>query len=263
MLESQNVASLAKHFAAATSRTVHCAVLQETCVDKTHIDTTKARFTGAGWDSDVSVPCPDTAKPTAGVATAVKHHGHCSQPHTHAVAFTKALSTGRIRITVCNCGGDEAFYVCNLYGCTNGENCTKAAAITNELIKAADDEFQHLPPLPKILCGDINATAAQLPALRQLFSEGWTDLGEHADWWGGTPGENTCHTHAKAKPTRIDGIVANTWMLPLIQGVRVFKDEHIPTHAVFEMSLSKQERNDETTHLRTLPTLRPRFDKLM
>ena len=83
LLESQNVASLAKHFAAATSRTVHCAALQETCVDKAHIDTTKARFTGAGWDRDVSVPCPDTAKPTAGVATAVKHHGHCSQPHTH------------------------------------------------------------------------------------------------------------------------------------------------------------------------------------
>ena len=88
-------------------------------------------------------------------------------------------------------------------------------------------------------------------------------MGANADWWGGTPEENTCHAHNKAKPSRIDGIVANMWMVPLIHEVKVNKDEHIPSHSIFQMTACNEKRDDERKHLRKSAKLKSRFDKLM
>ena len=94
-----------------------------------------------------------------------------------------------------------------------------------------------------------------------MDDELWEEVGSVAGWWGGTPNETTCRTRAGAKPTRIDGILANLWALPYIKAFRVYKDEQIPTHSVIEMALTSENVQEERTYVKTLPSLKALFDK--
>ena len=55
----------------------------------------------------------------------------------------------------------------NANGYTNGDICDDAAALTGALFSAACDDCSCLPPLPKIIVGDINASTDRLPSLKK------------------------------------------------------------------------------------------------
>ena len=93
--------------------------------------------------------------------------------------------------------------------------------------------------------------------------EGWIDIGANADGWGGVPNQNTCHTHAKAKQSRIDGIIVDDAMLQMIKNVDPIWNNDIPTHGIVEMTLESSTRDDEMTQLRKLPTLNGKFDEFI
>ena len=80
---------------------------------------------------------------------------------------------------------------------------------------------------------------------------------------GGTPDEPTCKTRAGAKATRIDAVLANQWAVPYINQFRVYKDEQIPTHAVLELTLENKNEQEESTYVRTLPSLQKLFAEEM
>ena len=127
--------------------------------------------------------------------------------------------------------GRRAAYVINLYGWTNGHSCELAAQRTNSLVIAAMGEFVHLPPLPRVMCCDLNANTTDVPAILDLLNNGWIAVGAHADIWGGTPCAPTCQApNNKWPPTRRDFVFADAAFVTYIQDFNVFWTE---TYAVY------------------------------
>ena len=58
-------------------------------------------------------------------------------------------------------------------------------------------------------------------------------------------------------------MLANQWAVPYINHFRVYKDEQIPTHAVLELTLENKNEQEESTYVRTLPSLQKLFDEEM
>ena len=89
------------------------------------------------------------------------------EKHTTPITqlYKDACATGRLRITSCNIEGRCLVYVINIYGWSNGHHCTVAASRTNALVIAAKAELRAQSPPPSLISGDINAEAADLPAL--------------------------------------------------------------------------------------------------
>ena len=107
---------------------------------------------------------------------------------------------------------------------------------------------------------DFNITPLGLDTFEKMFEdELWEDLGHVAGWWGGVPDEPTCQTRAGAKATRIDGVLANMWAVPYVKSVRVFKEEMVPTHSVFEVVLTSLNQQTENTYIKSLPSLKQFF----
>ena len=60
------------------------------------------------------------------------------------------------------------------------------------------------------MLGDFNAEPNSLDLAKEMIEDQqWVDVGERAEWWGGTANQKTCQTRPQAKPTRIDGILAS------------------------------------------------------
>ena len=89
-----------------------------------------------------------------------------------------------------------------------------------------------------------------------IWEDEWIDAGHCADWWGGVKDAPTCHQRAVAKETRIDGILANMWALPMIRDFKVTKNEDVPTHAVIELTLEEKEDIEARSFVKTLPSLK-------
>ncbi len=49
--------------------------------------------------------------------------------------------------------------------------------------------------------------------------------------------EPTCHARARAKPSRIDGVIANRYAVPMIKKYQIEKDINFPTHSVAKVHL--------------------------
>ena len=60
----------------------------------------------------------------------------------------------------------------------------------------------------------------------------------------------------KAKPTRIDGVVANKAAASLIEGFEVEKDEAITTHDVLKLKLKMKAAREEKTYAAPLTLLK-------
>ena len=88
------------------------------------------------------------------------------------------------------------------------------------------------------MAGDFNADRANLPLLKTMCqTDGWTDLGEQAQIWGGIPSEHTCLGHNAKDYTRNDYALANSHCLPLVKGVRVLHHEGFQVHSVLQFKL--------------------------
>ena len=112
------------------------------------------------------------------------------------------------------------------------------ADATNALLKTAHQELDAQPKGPKLVVGDLNADPGNLPFLQTMCQvDGWTDLGEQAQIWGGTPSEYTCLGHNAKNPTRNDYMIANPDCLPLVKGFRVLHQEGLQVHSVLQVKL--------------------------
>merc|ERR1712015_387811 len=104
--------------------------------------------------------------------------------------------------------------------------------------------------------GDFNARPNSLgPVCDLVREEQWADLGHRANWWGGTPDRWTCHAKAEAKRSRIDGIVAESEALVSVASFNVEKREHIPTHCVLKLQLTRNAVKEKRTFLQKLGSL--------
>ena len=66
-------------------------------------------------------------------------------------------------------------------------------------------------------------------------TDGWTDIGEKAQTWGGVSAEHTCLGHNAKQPTRNDYIIVNDVGLPLVKGFRVLHHEGFLVHSVLQI----------------------------
>ena len=71
----------------------------------------------------------------------------------------------------------------------------------------------------------------------------------------------TCQTRPTAKPTRIDGILANKTALTCNSGFQGIKDERIPTHAVLQIKLDRENLNESIMYAESLPSLKSLVDQ--
>ena len=55
---------------------------------------------------------------------------------------------------------------------------------------------------------------------------------------GGKASEPTCHTNATAKETRRDYAIANAYLIPCVEGVRVHSSDEFPTHRPLQVKLA-------------------------
>ena len=202
LLYSQNCTSRLKHKNIMFDNKVHVAAHQEISLDDKLIPATKAIFVEKGWDSHISTSCPESTKPNAGVATLVKHPGTATEIQHRTADFNEVCKSRRVNITLCTVNACFSFYLCNVYGCTNGHECKPTASRTNSIFIALNRELALLPPLPACIVGDINAETQDIDELTDMLQQGWTDLGRHADWWGANrpKSEPTC----RALTTRED-----------------------------------------------------------
>ena len=78
--------------------------------------------------------------------------------------------------------------------------------------------------MPILIQGDSNRVPKNLSTIKTLIvEEAWVDLSAVASWWGGKDEEETRQAHPKAKATRIDGVVANLFALPMVKKSRSSK----------------------------------------
>ena len=50
----------------------------------------------------------------------------------------------------------------------------------------------HLPPLPAMIVGDLNADLSDLSAIEDLFGKSWMDIGGNSGFCGGIDAQNPC-----------------------------------------------------------------------
>ena len=89
------------------------------------------------------------------------------------------------------------------------------------------------------------------------------DVGEVADWWGEKPRGPTCRSGSKARPTRIDGILANPLALISIHDFEVERHEMITTHSFLRIEVSKKELKEERQCVRKVGSLKQLFENKM
>ena len=128
--------------------------------------------------------------------------------------------------------------------------------ITEAIIEAIKGEIESEYHKPTLIMGDFNAIPGSLQAVRSsLDEEQWISIDANAAWRGAENSMPTCQTRPTAKPTRIDGILANKTALPWISGFQVIKDERIPTHVVLQFNLDRENLNESRRYEKSLPSL--------
>ena len=108
--------------------------------------------------------------------------------------------------------------IATFYGWTSSDATKDRLARTSALMGAIAAELVEWPGLPCVVLGDLNATAAKVPLLWSLLSEGaWHEVGLHASAWGAVDSAPTAKAHNSTVPTRLDHMFVNDFALPLIQ----------------------------------------------
>ena len=170
-------------------------------------------------------PCDEsTKKPNAGVGVMIDDKQDCKiiDAKVHTEDFKKACNSGRAAIYEMDLGWESNMLVFEIYGVAGGSKAARAAteAILDAIVKEKDKHTY----MPTMILGDFNAEPDSLKAIQELIvEEQWTDVGRHASRWGGEDAQMTCKTRPKAKPSRIDGVVANKAAMTWIAGFDVAK----------------------------------------
>jgi len=164
--------------------------------------------------------------------------------------YLDAEKTGRCKIFCVDIAGHTL--VCAVvYGWTGGTKGSKEAERTDDILTIIRMQFLLMEEGPKLICGDFNATADALPTLdAMLKEEGWTDAGSDQKICKDSPGQNTCHTNALAKESRISLFISNRWLTPAIRHFSVEQNASYPTHKPIRIQVATSELKIVTNQLR-------------
>ena len=131
----------------------------------------------------------------------------------------KAWAAGRADKYELNLEGKENIVVYVPYGKSGGAKADRE--ITDAIVEAIKAEIESEFHRPTLIMGDFNAVPGSLRSVKDMLDTNqWIDVGACASWWGGEDESPTCQTRPQAKPTRIDGVLANNMAIPLIRGFR-------------------------------------------
>ena len=174
--------------------------------------------------------------------------------------LNKAMEKGRVGKYIMDVGWDANYTVYPLYGMSGGTK--QATIVTEAILQAVRREIKGDRHMPTMIAGDFNKEPSTIHSVKVLKKEeNWTDVGEVADWWGRTPGEPTCRSRKRAKPSRIDGYVVNPAAMITIHDVEVEKHEIIPTHSIVRLEISRNAMKEERTYMRKVGSLKALFEK--
>ena len=171
----------------------------------------------------------------------------------------KARGKGRVGKYIMDVGWDTNYTVYPIYVMSGGTK--QAPILTEAILQAVRREIKGDRHMPTIIAGDFNKEPNTIHSVKVLKKEeNWTDVGEVADWWGRKPGEPTCRSGKRAKPTRIDGYVVNPAALITIHDIEVEKHELIPTHSIVRMEISRKAMKEERTYMRKVGSIKALFE---
>jgi Exonuclease III len=94
----------------------------------------------------------------------------------------------------------------------------------------------------KMIAGDLNASVAKLPTLKDLLeNRGWADTaGDDAIIWGAEPNVATCKASSKAQASRIDYIVVNPELARAVRSVKVDVTDTFPQHQPITIEIARR-----------------------
>ncbi len=105
--------------------------------------------------------------------------------------FKDACKTGRVAAWWVDIVGINVLFII-IYGWTGAVKGNEAAARTNDLIGVIRNEIFLQPKALVCMTGDVNRDTDAFPNLIEMIEEeNWTDIGAHADKWGGVCNEPT------------------------------------------------------------------------
>ena len=162
----------------------------------------------------------------------------------------KLINGGRVQITGIILPGNILIVVFNVYLWTNGHTDPKALQRSSDLLSAIMDEWDSLPPGPKMLLGDFNCELEDLTDITRRLQEGsMIDLGAHAHLFGRPSCQPTCAAHNSAQPTRRDYVLASPDLFPLVQDVQVLDRGEVPVHSPIMVKLKIPDKHAKKTVL--------------
>ena len=111
---------------------------------------------------------------------------------------------GRVQLVGLSLPGNILLVVCNLYLWTNGHTDPAAAFRSDDMLSAVNQEFLHMAPGPRLMCGDCKCNSEDLHTLSSMLASwDYVDLGACANLFGQPVGKPTCHPHG-GSPSRRD-----------------------------------------------------------
>ena len=237
LLIMQNCTSAEQHKREIAGKKANMAIYQETALTDDNIRQFQNFVRNHGWESHLTKASAESNKPSAGVANLVKCPGIALPLKPITDDYKELVESGRGIITMCTANNKMSMYICNGYGWTNGHSCKYAAAKTSSMINIFREELRMHPALPTALACDLNAEPKDIAAIMDLLKEGWTDLGEKAQWWGGLAEQPTCQATNSTHLTRRDFIFVNPTLLPHIRGFNIHWTDEYPVHAEVQVQI--------------------------
>ena len=232
LLELINTTAAWKHRACLTERAATVTMLTEHSIPKSKL----AKFLNYVRKEGKNPLCTPTVPGghvLGGVGSITTHARRAIEVKPKTEAFKKAIEKGKLGIVAVNLTKSKVLTYVVLYGHTGGRKDQKQADATDALLKIAHTELDAQPKGPKMIAGDLNADPSNLPFLQKVCeTDGWTDVGEKTQMWGGQSCEHTCLGHNANQPTRNDYIIVNELCLPLVKGFRVLHKEGLLVHSV-------------------------------
>ena len=261
-IESANVTNMGYNARAVIEREAEAIFFQEHKLKGKAIQEMKQKLKKAGWTM-LCGPCDETTKKAnAGVGVMTKDGKNlvAVQAGHNTTAFQNVWLAGRAGKYEIDMGWEANLTCYVIYGKSGG--ATKDKAVTDAILQAIKEEIDSEIHRPTIILGDFNAEPDTLKTAKKwIEDEQWIDVGKNASWWKGQDSTPTCQTRPQAKPTRIDGALANRAAIPWIRGFEVVKDEMLPTHAVVRITLGRNASKETRTYAKTLPSIRKFFEK--
>ena len=153
-------------------------------------------------------------------------------------AYEEAYSSGRLAIYQID-GQPTPILCAVVYGWTGAVKGNEASDRTDDLLQILKDELNCQHVGPHCICGDVNGDLEACPQLQDVVSTaGWTDVGKHANMWGGIPDQPTCRVSAASKANRRDYFFVNEFMRPAVKSFTADQCDTFPTHCPVQLCLA-------------------------